>query len=77
MFRIPKVYNGISWTLWDQFVIEADPTLAEFIQHFKDDKGLEITMILYDQSWIYSSFLPPGRFIVKISCFFQFNFFFF
>eukprot|EP00300_Choanocystis_sp_HF-7_P036097 c5119_g1_i1.p1 GENE.c5119_g1_i1~~c5119_g1_i1.p1 ORF type:complete len:1014 (-),score=269.80 c5119_g1_i1:69-3110(-) len=56
----PKVVtNGKSWTLWDKIIVDqGDVTLEEFINSFQKTHEVEINMISYGRSMLFTSFSP-------------------
>ncbi|KAL5487808.1 UBA1 [Sanghuangporus weigelae] len=54
-------YNDTEWTLWDRLEFKTEPTLQEFIDTFKREHNLELSMISQDTSLLWSSFLPKAK----------------
>eukprot|EP00301_Raphidiophrys_heterophryoidea_P000638 c10321_g1_i1.p1 GENE.c10321_g1_i1~~c10321_g1_i1.p1 ORF type:complete len:1042 (+),score=295.58 c10321_g1_i1:99-3128(+) len=59
----PKVTSaGRTWTLWDKTIVDnGDLTLREFISYFETSVGLEVNMVSYGRSILYSSFTPKKK----------------
>lgn len=67
---VPAIKNKVAtnhgtelvWTLWDRFeMYGAGMTLEKFIEEFKQQHGLEITMVSHGKSLLYAEFLHKKK----------------
>eukprot|EP00899_Mesostigma_viride_P025587 jgi/Mesvir1/6212/Mv00893-RA.2 len=50
--------SPLVWNLWDRFSVDGrGMTLAAFLEHFKLEQGLEVTMASYGKSLVYAEFM--------------------
>ncbi|KAK8768827.1 hypothetical protein V5799_014710 [Amblyomma americanum] len=57
---VKKKYRGAEFTLWDYIEVQGEMTLREFLDHFKENHGVEIFMLSEGVCLLYAGYMPPS-----------------
>ena len=61
LFCFNKKYPDGEFTLWDRYEIKQEMRLKEFLDYFKTNHNLTVSMVSYDVVLLYASFISKDK----------------